>query len=72
MIRRAGPPPLPPSIAVLFVAAVKTVWIIMIVAIVVCAIGMGYLIFRLKKTGAYEASTADMTSQQGSDILKHF
>ena len=55
-----------------FIAAIKTVWIIMIVAIVVCAIGMGYLIFRLKRSGAYEASTADMTSQQGSDILKHF
>ena len=59
-------------VAMEFVAAIKTVWIIMIVAIVVCAMGMGYLIFRLKRSGAYEASTADMTSQQGSDILKHF
>eukprot|EP00035_Acanthoeca_spectabilis_P021431 m.438149 g.438149 ORF g.438149 m.438149 type:complete len:124 (+) comp18201_c0_seq1:114-485(+) len=52
-------------------SVVEAVWIVMIVAIVVCSLGIAFLIYRVRRTGDY-AGTVVSDENKGMDMLHHF
>jgi hypothetical protein len=54
-------------------AVLDAVWIIMIVAIIVCASGIGFLIWRTRRNGGYASEPAvSFVNGKQMEVLQHF
>ena len=51
---------------------IEAVWIVMIVAIVVCATGIGYLVWRTRRTAGYSGSIPPSIHGKQMEVLQHF